>query len=248
MAATIWEEVVDIIFIFIIAVGFGILPLCLTVLNIIDLKNAFSRKEKHTQFHLTVTVIWGAVCYWILYLLMSITDVYSPFDEAIPSFGMHEPFSSYYMLSLVLFAAVGFCGLLVVGLFKEKINLPIKIICLGFIFILNGLSFAMCIQWLGMIFHHPIALCLFVLYHFNLFILSIIDMIIVLRGINKKRRLLFAACAAAFVSTAVIEILLSLTGQGLRGPVQVFTQTADWTFSQCTSPPSLNISREHWGD
>ena len=221
-----------------------IVPPLITVLNILDL-----RREKHTKVHLLITVIWGTCCWALLYIAVSILDVYEPYDKAIPVFGMHEPFSSYYMPSLYYFATVGFAGLLFIGLF-QKLRAPLlKTFCIGAVYILNGLSLLMCIQLLPMLFHHPIILALFYLYHFNILAVSAVNIKITLhrQGKNKLKTLAIAAAFAA-VTAFLMEFSLSFTSQGFRGMPRVFTQTSDWTFSRQTSPEPFNVTREQWDD
>ncbi|MBQ6554037.1 MAG: hypothetical protein IJL89_02285 [Firmicutes bacterium] len=224
--------------------GVLILPPLLTVLNVLDL-----RRERHTKAHLLVTVVWGTCCWILLYIVVSIMDAYQPYNKAIPVFGMHEPFSTYYLPSLYYFAAVGFAGLLFIGLF-QKLRAPLlKTFCIGAVYILNGLSALICIQLFPMLFHHPIALGMFYLYHFNILVVSVVNIKTALRGQDgKKIKTLILACVFAVLTALFMECSLSFTSQGFRGLPRVFTQTSDWTFSRQTSPEPYNVTREQWDD
>ncbi|MBR6400796.1 MAG: hypothetical protein IKS17_06190 [Firmicutes bacterium] len=107
----------------------------------------------------------------------------------------------------------------------------------------------MCVQLAPMIFHHPIALCLFYAYHFNIFVLSASNIWQTIKGMERFRGLaVLASATSAAVTAFLLCTALSFTGQGFRGLPKVFTQTSDRTLSRQVSPPSYEMSRERWMD
>lgn len=243
---------------------FIILPLVLTLLNV---RNLFAKTERLPRTLLTVTLVYGLLCYELFLGLSNVTG--APWNEPVEEFCMHQIISSEYFLSFIMPCAAGFAGLFIIAFFKAKRLSPlIAVFALAGVCIGNAENILFALQvskkfWGLSAFNLDGGINMLpYLFHLNLLLLSVFHIRRHIRGqleLIEERRAeasytwqkklygflsraskWYAAAFIAVLPLAVfIDILLILFGQGVDGPAKAFTMTADWTFSAQVPPPPI---------
>ena len=243
--------------VFIVLFFFAIcIPLGLTIWNIINL---FKGSHKSRVVACVLTVVIGGFMYLVL---LGLFDINGEWYEPIYPDQLHTPISGeqFWIVLFVLF--FGFIGLFTLIMGDPKKQPPlITVFATAFVIIMNIASAAFALQLLKnffFVFH-----LLFYVYHFNILLISADAVRRSLKeqaeylssreedfGHNKNLFWLFMKVKKAsqyslpivmalFLIVAALEILAVLAGQGLDAPIKLFTDTADWTFSQQIPPPPL---------
>lgn len=251
MPSVIISGIFNIIFLFIIF----IIPLILTALNVINL---FKKdKIKESSVDRTILFLGSFLTIWLLAILSCYR-----YDEPVVMGDIpdcHEPFSEDYMIWLIVPAVLGFIGMF--KLIGKKVRSPIATV-LYTDFVIIGMIIS--VLYIIQIFPHITELfyAYLCLLSFN-YILCGIRLIrdnikIYLDHMNKccnvpksrfimklqqnfsdihKLPLIIFIMLIPLI--AVMFAILVLCEQGADGFIKLFTQTADWTFSQQIPPPPV---------
>jgi len=233
-----------------------ILPGTLTLWNVY---NFFVKEKRYPKITLLLTMGIGLLEYVFLYQLL--WETAGDYDKQIYDIAIHYSIASDYCLSFALPIALGFLGLMVLGLIPaDRLSPIVSAVATAWVVVGNivGCVFAAQI-WSGN--RMPEVLWLY-LYHFNMLVLSVTHVRKVLReqveilnernrvfrhgwmrklyplisGMSRMRAFYFLML---FPVAGILEILLILFGQGADGVVKAFTMTADWTFSTQVPPPPV---------
>lgn len=204
-----------------------------------------------------LTVFGGAAAYKLVY--DNVLSIEGDWNVQIYDFQRHFSISSKFMAAIEIIAIVGAVGFLVL-LFSSANKLPplISIFSIASLILGNIFQVVFFIQLI------PNSQTLFFfIYHLQLLILSaslirthVREQVAqakekcmqqsrkrLFRGLyrvmSKVSRYNLLVFAALLVIIGLLEIIFVLCGQGLDAPIKVFTDTADWTFSQQTPPPPM---------
>lgn len=238
------------------------MPAVMTIWNIISLT---PKKDmiKHRRRKDIATLLLGLLLTIIMLGLMSSHH----WDEPVMIGGdffsiLHEPFSSDYALSLLLYAAVPIACMIIAG--QDKLLPPLAgAFCIGGIYGGMVLCFFYTSQLIGGIFERKFVVIYFALlfiYVLNYFLMAVR----IISG-NVKRYLdnfrendihpnsAFGVWAVNVLSkvsgwvwfpvicliplTGLLICICILFGQGPWGIIKAFTETSDWTYSTMISPP-----------
>lgn len=250
-----------IILAFLFTVTFA-MPAVMTIWNIISLT---PKKDmiKHRRRKDIATLLLGLLLTIIMLGLMSSYH----WDEPVMIGGdffsiLHEPFSSDYALSLLLYAAVPIACMIIAG--QDKLLPPLAgAFCIGGIYGGMVLCFFYTSQLIGGIFERKFVVIYFALlfiYVLNYFLMAVR----IISG-NVKRYLAYfrendihpnsalgvwavnvLSKASGWVwfpviclipLTGLLICICILFGQGPWGIIKAFTETSDWTYSTMISPP-----------
>jgi len=235
-----------------------VFPLILTVCNVIY---CFVNSPKAEKITALVTIVTGAFLY--TFFVASVFELCGDWDVAGYSFQTHYPISSYYLLPFLLILTVGAVGYLVL-LFTKGDRLPplVSALCTAGVILVNLLGLALMCQLFKNAVKQPFSVYL-LLYHLNVLFLSARVIVRHLKEqiayyskreeeiktrkglykfythVTKLSQYAFPVLMCMFFIVAVLEIIFVLAGQGLDAPVKMFTDTADWTFSQQIPPPPI---------
>ncbi len=233
-----------------------VLPAVLTLWNVYHL---FSSKKRHEKIALLLTMGVGLFEYALLFSIG--WDVVGDYHQQIYDIQAHYPVASDYRLSVVLPIALGFAGLLVMGLVPARKLTPlISAIATACVVLGNVVGCVFAVQIWSMD-DVPAILWLY-LFHFNMLVLSVTHVRWVLREqvamlkerngtfrhgwmlklyplISTVSRMRAFYFLMLFPVAGILEIILVLFGQGADGVAKAFTMTADWTFSTRIPPPPL---------
>lgn len=237
-------------------------PVILTVLNVINL----FRKKKIKELSVDILILLlGSLL--TVFLLSCVSDYSYNESVIIGGFGSkyHQPFSEDYIIWLIVPAVLGFIGM--IKLSAREVHPPLAtVIYMDFIIIGMILSILYIVQISAHIADTVILfeadviyLCLF---PFNYILCGIRlireNIVIYLEHMNKNcivpknsflmkwysiladsHKIPVVLFGFFIVIIAIIFSILVLFGQGADGFVRLFTQTADWTFSQQIPPPPV---------
>ena len=233
-----------------------VVPIVLTVWNIY---NCCSSKPKREKQIASLTVILGGILYYLLYMI-SFGEGEDWFVQ-IEINQVHNSISSEYLWIVALIALLGFVGYFIL-LFVDAEKLPplISVLSMAGLMIFNIFQIVYAIQIVKNIENLQVY---FYVYHFNISILSAnvlrkqikeqVDMMKdkvndvnnhkifqwLYSRMNSFSKYTLIVFISMFVIIAILEIIFVLVGQGLDAPINVFTNTADWTFSKQIPPPPL---------
>lgn len=250
-----------IILAFLFTVTFA-MPAVMTIWNIISLTPK-KDKVKNRRKKDIATLLLGLLLTIIMLGLMSSYH----WDEPVIIGGdffsiLHEPFSSDYALSLLLYAAVPIACMIIAG--QDKLLPPLAgAFCIGGIYGGMVLCFVYTSQLIGGIFERKFVVIYFALlfiYVLNYFLMAVR----IISG-NVKRYLAYfrendihpnsalgvwavnvLSKASGWVwfpviclipLTGLLICICILFGQGPWGIIKAFTETSDWTYSTMISPP-----------
>ena len=245
----------DVITYLILAVICFIIPGTLTFWNIM---NCFSENPKHEKLISTLTVFVGGFFYLGLRALEF--DEAGDWSETINSMQYHNSLSSQYWAVgwVVVFGFIGYFILLYVN--AEKLPPLIAALSICMLILMNVFHLVYAVQLSKNV--DGIEYLLYV-YHANILILSarviqkhmkeqveifknrasgedgkkrVKSLFYKMDSISKYSVFIFVVL---FFVIAILEIIFVLLGQGIDAPVKVFTDTADWTFSEQIPPPPL---------
>lgn len=250
-----------IILAFLFTVTFA-MPAVMTIWNIISLT---PKKDmiKHRRRKDIATLLLGLLLTIIMLGLMSSYH----WDEPVMIGGdffsiLHEPFSSDYALSLLLYAAVPIACMIIAG--QDKLLPPLAgAFCIGGIYGGMVLCFFYTSHLLGGLFERKfvvVYLAFLFIYVLNYFLMAVRII-----GDNVKRyleyfrendiqpRSVIGVWAMNVLSkasgwvwfpvicliplTGLLICICILFGQGPWGIIKAFTETSDWTYSTMISPP-----------
>lgn len=256
------NTIVGFIFLAIICLVIFGLPAAMTVWNIISLT---PKKDmiKHRRRKDIATLLLGLLLTIIMLGLMSSYH----WDEPVMIGGdlfsiLHEPFSSDYVLSLLLYAAVPIACMMIAG--REKLLPPLAgAFCIGGIYGGIVLCAFYTSQLIGGVFNQN-GVVIYILFLLT-YVLNYLLMAVRIIGDNVKRYLAYfrendihpnSALGVWTVNvlskvsgwvwfpvicliplTGLLICICILFGQGPWGIIKAFTETSDWTYSTMISPP-----------
>ena len=243
------------------------LPVIITVLNI---WNVFAKRKLIPKTLLFLTVILG-LCFYFIYLSVFHVSS-TEWNEAVYIGTYHIPIASDYFVSFIVVIAVSIISLFVIALISAKKLSPIiASFSLAGVLIGNVLNLFWGLHLAPLFFSKTppyfegLPQCMPILFHFNILLLSIYYVRKQIReqiplmdeeikktnsprlkklySFLKKVSHWHIVVFATLIPLAIlIEIILILFGQGVAGPVKMFTMTADWTFSKQIPPPPLEYT------
>lgn len=256
------NTIVGFIFLAIICLVIFGLPAAMTVWNIISLTPK-KDKVKNRRKKDIATLLLGFCLTAVMIKLMSSYH----WDEPVMIGGdlfsiLHEPFSSDYVLSLVLYAAVPIACMIIAG--QDKLLPPlVGAFCIGGIYGGMVLCFFYTSQLMGGIFERKFVVIYFALLF--IYVLNYLLMAVRIISGNVKRyleyfrendiqpRSVIGVWAMNVLSkasgwvwfpvicliplTGLLICICILFGQGPWGIIKAFTETSDWTYSTMISPP-----------
>lgn len=243
------------------------LPVVITALNV---WNVFAKRKLIPKTLLFLTVILG-LCFYCVYLAaFNVTSV--EWSEAVVVHEHHVPIAGDYCISFVALIAAGIVSLFTLALVPaEKLSPLVAAFSLAGMLIGNALNLFFALHVAPLFFTREppyfegVIQCFPLLFHFNILLLSIYYARKQILGqiplmdekiertnspglkklysfIKKVSHWPVVVFAALVPLSVLIEIVLILFGQGVAGPVKMFTMTADWIFSRQIPPPPLEYS------
>lgn len=256
------NTIVGFIFLAIICLVIFGLPAAMTVWNIISLTPK-KDKVKNRRKKDIATLLLG---FCLTAVMIKLISSYH-WDEPVMIGGdlfsiLHEPFSSDYVLSLLLYAALPIACMMIAG--REKLLPPLAgAFCIGGIYGGIVLCAFYTSQLIGGVFNQN-GVVIYILFLLT-YVLNYLLMAVRIIGDNVKRYLAYfrendiqprsvigvwavnvLSKASGWVWFPVI-CLIPLTwllicicilfGQGPWGIIKAFTETSDWTYSTMISPP-----------
>ena len=256
------NTIVGFIFLAIICLVIFGLPAAMTVWNIISLTPK-KDKVKNRRKKDIATLLLGFFLTAVMIKLMSSYH----WDEPVMIGGdlfsiLHEPFSSDYVLSLVLYAALPIACMMIAG--REKLLPPlVGAFCIGGIYGGMVLCAFYTSQLIGGVFNQN-GVVIYILFLLT-YVLNYLLMAVRIIGDNVKRyleyfrendiqpRSVIGVWAMNVLSkasgwvwfpvicliplTGLLICICILFGQGPWGIIKAFTETSDWTYSTMISPP-----------
>lgn len=253
---------IQIIFVFILIIFF-ILPVVITVFNVINLVKREPLKEKLTDI---LTFLLGIPLSLVLFYSWDAKD----YREAIvldPStFRLHTPISHEHSLTFILFASIAIVGYLSLRIKKGNLSPIIIILSLCAIYLGMSLGILFILQlsknFLSKETLFPLDVAYLSLLPLNYILCStrLLKQIINIHSNNQEEtgiayeNKLLNFCqmilsnsknwyvAAFVILIPLLGVLLSilvLFGQSPDSIVKAFTETSDWTLSQKVSPPPI---------
>ncbi len=256
------NTIVGFIFLAIICLVIFGLPAAMTVWNIISLT---PKKDmiKHRRRKDIATLLLGLLLTIVMLGLMSNYHWNEPVMIGGDLFSiLHEPFSSDYVLSLVLYAALPIACMMIAG--REKLLPPlVGAFCIGGIYGGIVLCAFYTSQLIGGVFNQN-GVGIYILFLLT-YVLNYLLMAVRIIGDNVKRyleyfrendiqpRSVIGVWAMNVLSkasgwvwfpvicliplTGLLICICILFGQGPWGIIKAFTETSDWTYSTMISPP-----------
>lgn len=250
---------------FIILVLLYVVPVLLTLINIINL---FAKNRIKENLADSLTFILGTILTYLLYWAWEPLDYYKPITLDGMSFQLHAPVASTHMITVLVLSAISIIGYAILRINKTRLTPLISVICLSTILVGILLSIIYIIQLSKNAFPHNISAYIpFDVFYMMLFPLNyIICSIRLIRqviGLHleklkvddvKYRNKFLLFCQQVLVRstgwytlafTVMIPLLLFLIiilvlfGQMPDAVVRAFTETSDWTLSQKISPPPI---------
>lgn len=256
------NTIVGFIFLAIICLVIFGLPAAMTVWNIISLTPK-KDKVKNRRKKDIATLLLG---FCLTAVMIKLISSYH-WDEPVMIGGdlfsiLHEPFSSDYVLSLLLYAALPIACMMIAG--REKLLPPlVGAFCIGGIYGGIVLCAFYTSQLIGGVFNQN-GVGIYILFLLT-YVLNYLLMAVRIIGDNVKRYLayfrendihpnsVFGVWAVNVLSkasgwmwfpiicliplTGVLIIICIFLGQGPWGIIKAFTETSDWTYSTMISPP-----------
>lgn len=256
------NTIVGFIFLAIICLVIFGLPAAMTVWNIISLTPK-KDKVKNRRKKDIATLLLGFCLTAVMIKLMSNYH----WDEPVMIGGdlfsiLHEPFSSDYVLSLLLYAALPIACMMIAG--REKLLPPLAgAFCIGGIYGGIVLCAFYTSQLIGGVFNQN-GVVIYILFLLT-YVLNYLLMAVRIIGDNVKRYLAYfrendiqprsvigvwavnvLSKASGWVwfpviclipLTGLLICICILFGQGPWGIIKAFTETSDWTYSAMISPP-----------
>ena len=256
------NTIVGFIFLAIICLVIFGLPAAMTVWNIISLTPK-KDKVKNRRKKDIATLLLG---FCLMAVMIKLISSYH-WDEPVMIGGdlfsiLHEPFSSDYVLSLVLYAALPIACMMIAG--REKLLPPlVGAFCIGGIYGGMVLCAFYTSQLIGGVFNQN-GVVIYILFLLT-YVLNYLLMAVRIIGANVKTyleyfrendiqpRSAFGVWAVNVLSkasgwvwfpvicliplTGLLICICILFGQGPWGIIKAFTETSDWTYSTMISPP-----------
>ncbi len=256
------NTIVGFIFLAIICLVIFGLPAAMTVWNIISLTPK-KDKVKNRRKKDIATLLLG---FCLTAVMIKLISSYH-WDEPVMIGGdlfsiLHEPFSSDYVLSLVLYAALPIACMMIAG--REKLLPPlVGAFCIGGIYGGIVLCAFYTSQLIGGVFNQN-GVVIYILFLLT-YVLNYLLMAVRIIGDNVKRyleyfrendiqpRSVIGVWAMNVLSkasgwvwfpvicliplTGLLICICILFGQGPWGIIKAFTETSDWTYSTMISPP-----------
>ena len=256
------NTIVGFIFLAIICLVIFGLPAAMTVWNIISLTPK-KDKVKNRRKKDIATLLLG---FCLTAVMIKLISSYH-WDEPVMIGGdlfsiLHEPFSSDYVLSLVLYAALPIACMMIAG--REKLLPPlVGAFCIGGIYGGIVLCAFYTSQLIGGVFNQN-GVVIYILFLLT-YVLNYLLMAVRIIGDNVKRYLAYfrendiqprsviGVWAMNVLSktsgwvwfpvicliplTGLLICICILFGQGPWGIIKAFTETSDWTYSTMISPP-----------
>ncbi len=257
------EQVIGIFWLIIIAFVFFIMPVAITVFNIINLVKKRPVLEKLTD---VLTFVLGIPFSLLLFIFWDPKDYRKAIVLEPSTFRLHTPISYEHSLTFIVFALIAIAGYLILRKKKGRLS-PIKsLMCISAIYIGMVLGILFIIQ-LSRNFLSKETMVPFDVIYLTLFPLNyILCSVRLLRqvinihlknqeenGVAYENRFLnfcqtiltgsknwyLAAFVMLIPLLGVLLIILVLFGQSPDSIIKVFTETSDWTLSQKVSPPPI---------
>lgn len=256
------NTIVGFIFLAIICLVIFGLPAAMTVWNIISLTPK-KDKVKNRRKKDIATLLLG---FCLTAVMIKLISSYH-WDEPVMIGGdlfsiLHEPFSSDYVLSLLLYAALPIACMMIAG--REKLLPPLAgAFCIGGIYGGIVLCAFYTSQLIGGVFNQN-GVVIYILFLLT-YVLNYLLMAVRIIGDNVKRYLAYfrendiqprsvigvwavnvLSKASGWVwfpviclipLTGLLICICILFGQGPWGIIKAFTETSDWTYSTMISPP-----------
>ena len=256
------NTIVGFIFLAIICLVIFGLPAAMTVWNIISLTPK-KDKVKNRRKKDIATLLLG---FCLTAVMIKLISSYH-WDEPVMIGGdlfsiLHEPFSSDYVLSLLLYAALPIACMMIAG--REKLLPPlVGAFCIGGIYGGIVLCAFYTSQLIGGVFNQN-GVVIYILFLLT-YVLNYLLMAVRIIGDNVKRYLAYfrendiqprsvigvwamnvlskASGSVWFPVICLIPLtgllicICILFGQGPWGIIKAFTETSDWTYSTMISPP-----------
>ena len=256
------NTIVGFIFLAIICLVIFGLPAAMTVWNIISLTPK-KDKVKNRRKKDIATLLLG---FCLTAVMIKLISSYH-WDEPVMIGGdlfsiLHEPFSSDYVLSLLLYAALPIACMMIAG--REKLLPPlVGAFCIGGIYGGIVLCAFYTSQLIGGVFNQN-GVVIYILFLLT-YVLNYLLMAVRIIGDNVKRYLAYfrendiqprsvigvwamnvLSKASGWVwfpviclipLTGLLICICILFGQGPWGIIKAFTETSDWTYSTMISPP-----------
>lgn len=256
------NTIVGFIFLAIICLVIFGLPAAMTVWNIIRLTPK-KDKVKNRRKKDIATLLLG---FCLTAVMIKLISSYH-WDEPVMIGGdlfsiLHEPFSSDYVLSLLLYAALPIACMMIAG--REKLLPPlVGAFCIGGIYGGIVLCAFYTSQLIGGVFNQN-GVVIYILFLLT-YVLNYLLMAVRIIGDNVKRYLAYfrendiqprsvigvwamnvLSKASGWVwfpviclipLTGLLICICILFGQGPWGIIKAFTETSDWTYSTMISPP-----------
>lgn len=243
--------------------GMFAVPLLLIVLDFIF----FVFKKEKLWFE-CIAFLLGSIFMAVAYLLWGLPEYDKPL-HINDSIRMHEPFSSYYLWAIFLFAFWGFFSYILLKYGRRILSPVVEVFLLAGVYVGIALSAACLVQLSGPKLEGTL------LSPFDLTVmgsLSIVPIIYILHsthllyrivqekaekqagkqydgkllgGLNsfllKGGNLFWMAGIALLPLLGIVVMILVLFGQQPDGIILAFTKTSDWMLSQEISPPAVEV-------
>lgn len=247
---------IDDVFTILIIGFFFVYPFIITVLNIWN----FVKEKKIHELFFDVFCSFAGFC--LTYMLFGALDniTGADYNEAVYPYETHNILHSEYGITIITIVALGYLGLLILGLFKPEKLSPIisavSIACtaLGiiagfFIYIQLETNFEP-LHLYGWLYLANIILLAIrrINFHITEHVRLVNERETVFRSkfgawlgkiMSKVSTMTLFSFALIFPIAVILEILFIIFGQGPDGFIKAFTMTADWTFSTQTPPPPI---------
>ncbi|HEX2946075.1 MAG TPA: DUF6688 family protein [Clostridia bacterium] len=254
------------IFLYIFLILLLLVPVLLTLTNIINL---FKKNKFIENLADSLTFILGIILTYLLYRIWEPLDYTKPIIlDGGMSLQFHAPVSSHHIVTILVLSAISIIGYMVLRIGKTGLTPLISVFCFSSIFIGIILNAVFIIQLSKNAFpnnvneHIPFDVFYMMLYPLNYILCStrLMRQSISLHmgkqtveGIVYKNKILkvcqqillkssgwyIAAFILMFPLLILLIIILVLFGQMPDAAIRAFTETSDWALSQKISPPPI---------
>lgn len=232
-----------------------LVPLYLTIKNMIYLARAKKENRKFETAHVFITFALGFPLTILLFLFLDTR--YEDWHVILKNSELHTPLATFTAPTLLIFLILAFLGLLILLMKDCHRQLPplLLVLCISSIYIGWGLSIAFILQVI-----QPDYTAMLALLPFNYILISLK---LVIREIHAfpysednrytgLRKLLYQskhwpllALLCLVPLLCIVIAFLTLFGQAPSSIIQAFTQTSDWNLSTQISPPNVHFD-EHY--
>ncbi len=235
-----------------------LIPAAITLTNC---SNLFSKQPSKTTFMAEVTLIIGLLEYGLLFGICF--NQGGDGDMPIYTNEVHNVLNSEYLVSFLLPCIAAIVALMILELFEVK-RLPplVGATLVATVLLGNVMNVLFAIQILEPCWRGEVWGVLFYVFHINVLLISLVtirrhirdhvkwlqEKVIVYRHawVSRWYKLMgrfsgmsLICFGMMFPVALIMWIVLLIMGQGVDGFVQVFTKTADWTFSTQIPPPPI---------